>query len=211
MTQTEPASAGGLAAGGAPLALFDLDGTLVRGDTLLPFALSYAWRTGRPWRALALPVWLALYACRLLSARTAKERLLRSCFQGEPLAAVADHAEWFWTTWVRPRLKPAVLAALEAHRAAGHRLVLVSASPDLYVPALARRLGFTDVVCTQVAARAGVCLGAIRGANCKGPAKVAMTRRRLDIDRPPPGSYAYGDSPSDRHILAWVAHGVRVA
>ena len=30
-----------------PLAVFDLDGTLVRGDSFLPFLLSYAWRYRR--------------------------------------------------------------------------------------------------------------------------------------------------------------------
>ena len=56
------------------LAIFDLDGTLIRGDTFLPFLMSYAWRQ-RLWRPLlTLPFWLALYACRVLSDRAAKQR-----------------------------------------------------------------------------------------------------------------------------------------
>jgi phosphatidylglycerophosphatase C len=202
-----PRPVGAVSADGPPLAIFDLDGTLVAGDTLLPFVLSYILRRGRPWRALAMPLWLALYAGGLLSARAAKERLLTSCLRGEPAAAIAAHADWFWEAWVQRRLRPDLHARLQEHLRAGHRVVLVSASPDLYVPVLARRLGIAEVVCTRIAIQDGVCLGTIAGDNCKGPAKVAMTQDYLGFNRAPANSYAYGDSPSDQPLLGWVTHG----
>ena len=42
------------------------------------------------------------------------------------------------------------LAALQVHRAAGDHLVLLSASPDLYVPLIGRLLGFERTLCTEI-------------------------------------------------------------
>src|SRR5262245_66080336 len=87
-----------------PLAVFDLDGTLIRGDSFLPFAVGYA-RARRKVRPLAtLPLWVGLYAALLMKDHVAKQRVLVSFFRGEPRAAVADHAAAFSERWVKPRL-----------------------------------------------------------------------------------------------------------
>src|SRR4051794_8606863 len=119
---------------GPPLAVFDLDGTLVRGDSFLPFLVSYAWRQRRVWPLVILPFYLGLYACRFLSDRKAKERVLVSFLRGQSTAAVAEHAEWFCGWWVQHKLNAEVIARLREHQEAGHRVILLSASPDVYVP-----------------------------------------------------------------------------
>jgi HAD superfamily hydrolase (TIGR01490 family) len=192
------------------LAVFDLDGTLIRGDSFLPFVLSYARRRGRRWPVVGLPFVLALYAARVLSARAAKERVIRLFLKGERAADIAAHAAWFCDAWVAPRLRPEVVARLRAHQAAGHRAVLLSASPDVYVPHIGRLLGIAEVVCTRVAVADGVCAGALDGANCKGEEKVARVRALVGADGPPAASYAYGDSRSDLPLLRWVRHGYLV-
>jgi phosphatidylglycerophosphatase C len=55
----------------------------------------------------------------------------------------------------RGMFRPAALAVLEAHREAGDHLVLLSASPDLYVPKIGALLGFERTLCTEVAWRTG--------------------------------------------------------
>src|SRR5438309_2083924 len=93
-----------------PLAVFDLDGTLVRDDSFLPFLISYAWRQRRIWPLLVLPVYLVLYACRILSDRKAKECVLISFLRGQSTRSVAEHAEWFCGWWVRHQLNAEVIA-----------------------------------------------------------------------------------------------------
>lgn len=196
-------------AGGA-LAVFDLDGTLVRGDTFLPFVVGYA-RAQRRYRALVtLPVWIGLYAARLLPDYRAKQRVLMSCFRGESMAAVADFAAGFCERWVRPRLHEPVFARLTDHLAAGHRVVLLSASPDLYVEAVGRALGIDEVVCTRVRCTPGGWDGALDGPNCKGEQKLVRLRTHLGAERWPGESYAYGDSASDLPVLRWATHGFLV-
>lgn len=193
------------------LAVFDLDGTLVAGDTFLPFLFSYAIGRRRPWPLFVLPMHLALYACRLRSAKATKERLMIALFRDEPMTSIAWHADRFYDHWVRRRLRPGILRLLQEHRDAGHQVILLSASPDLYVRAIARRLGIEHVICTRVAVGDGLCDGRIVGPNCKGEAKVEMLKEALGIERPPSGSYAYGDSQSDLPILEWVEHGYLVS
>jgi phosphatidylglycerophosphatase C len=193
-----------------PLAVFDLDGTLVSRDTFLPFLISYA-RARRLVRPLvSLPVHLGLYAFRLLSDRAAKERVVASFLGGRSKRDVADHAEWFARTWVTPRLRGEVLAALRDHQQAGHRVILLSASPDVYVPAIARELGISEVICTRVGGSRDCWGNRFEGDNCKGAAKLDRLRDYLGCDSWAAESYAYGDRPHDLAVLRWVRVGFLV-
>jgi phosphatidylglycerophosphatase C len=203
---------GPVAAGPAaqPLAVFDLDGTLVARDTFLPFVVSYARRHRLIRPLVTLPTYLALYACRILSDRAAKERVLKSFLQGRPKRLVAEHAEWFARAWAMPRLRPVVVDRLRDHQRAGHRLVLLSASPEVYVPAIARELGIGEVVCTRVAGDDDVWHGGLTGPNCKGPAKLTLLCEYLSCEQWPAESFAYGDSRHDLDVLRWADSGFLV-
>lgn len=192
------------------LAVFDLDGTLVRGDTLIPFLVSFARARRRPGRLAAMPLPLALYALRAISAHSAKQRLLEGALRGESATVIAGHAELFSSAWVSRRLRPGMMTLLREHQDAGDRVVLLSASPDIYVHAIARLLGIAEVVCTGVEFRDGRCLGRITGSNCKGSAKVERLQTHLGQMEAPDVSYAYGDSGSDLPLLRWVRSGYLV-
>ena len=179
------------------LAVFDLDGTITRHDTLGPFLWGYLRR--RPWRwprmVLALPT-----AARYLWDRN------RGAFKGAVIHAllgdVSRHsldcwAQRFVGELLRDGLYAEALTAIAMHRARADRLLLMSASTDLYVPLIGRGLGFDEIICTELRWRADDRLdGRLASANCRGEEK----RRCLAavIARDAPGSiYAYGDSRAD--------------
>jgi phosphatidylglycerophosphatase C len=88
--------------------------------------------------------------------------------------------------------------------------VLVSASPELYVAPIGRRLGFDAVLATRLEVGAdGRLTGRLLGANCRGAEKVARLRQwrgdGLAL------AYAYGDSAGDTEMLALAATAVRLA
>lgn len=204
-----PATPAGTAAASV-LAVFDLDGTLVRGDSFLPFVVGYARSRRRVRPLLTLPVWVGLYAAKLLPDRRAKQRVLVSFFRGEPRAAVAGYAAGFCERWVRPRLHAPVFEKLNWHLSAGHRVVLLSASPDVYVEAVGRALGIDEVICTRVRGTPECWDGILDGPNCKGEQKLVRLRGHLAADRWAGESYAYGDSESDLPVLRWATHGFLV-
>jgi phosphatidylglycerophosphatase C len=139
------------AAIGPCIAVFDLDGTLTWRDTLLPFLSGYALqhpsRLKSLWRLpLAVAGYLGSPDRGLL-----KSRAIRAVMGGDRRSTIDAWTETFVGRLERRQVfRPAALAAVEAHRAAGGHLVLLSASPDLYVPAIGRLLGFERTLCTEV-------------------------------------------------------------
>lgn len=190
-----------------PVALFDLDGTLLAGDTFLPFVIGYALKHRRVTRLPELAAYVAGRMTGVVSAQRAKQGVLAAVLQGEECGQIAEHAESFCRAWLARRLRRDVKARLADHLQAGHRVILVSGSPDLYVTTFARLLDIPEVVCTRVEQIDGKCTGNLASANCKGHEKVTRLQQLLGCEQPPDGSYAYGDSRSDLPILRWVKFG----
>ena len=180
------------------VALFDLDGTLTWRDTLMPFLAGYALRhPARLIRFWRLAPALVEYAARGRDRGRLKSRIIRAVMGGDCRAQIDAWADTFVRT-LGPRhaFRPGALAALEAHRAAGDHLVLLSASPDLYVPLIGRLLGFERTLCTELRWRGDRLDGALQGPNRRGEEKL----RCLESLRPEyPGTpiVAYGNSGSD--------------
>ncbi len=180
--------------------MFDLDGTLTWRDTLLPFLLSFLRR--HPLRAFGL--WRLPFALLDFAARgrdrdrgVLKSRLIRMVMGGAARAEIDICAENFVSALRKQgRLRPAALAALEAHRAAGDHLVLLSASPDLYVPQIGSSLGFERTLCTEMTWRADRLEGGLKTANRRGAEKLrCLTWLRSQYPGLP--IVAYGNSASD--------------
>jgi phosphatidylglycerophosphatase C len=179
------------------LAVFDLDCTITRRDTLGPFLWGFLWR--RPWRfaraLLALPA-----AARFPFERDRgafKGAVIHALLGGARRTALARWAERFVGARLHDGLYGEALAAIAMHRARGDRLLMMSASTDLYVPRIGHALGFDEIICSEVRWRADDRLdGRLASANCRGEEK----RRCLAalIARDAPGRvYAYGDSRAD--------------
>jgi phosphatidylglycerophosphatase C len=126
-----------------------------------------------------------------------KSRVIRMVMGGASHTDVDRCAEAFVDALSRGRrLRPAALTVLEAHRAAGDHLVLLSASPDLYVPRIGRSLGFERTLCTEVQWQGLHLVGALSTPNRHGVEKshcLAWLRGQY------PGLpiVAYGNSASD--------------
>ena len=179
------------------VALFDLDGTLTWRDTLLPFLSGYVLR--HPWRGLCLwrlPFALANY-WQDRDRGELKSRVIRMIMRGERvqvLEAWADH--YVGNLKLKHRFRPLALAVLEAHRAAGDHLVLLSASPDLYVTRIGRLLGFERTLCTELEWRADRLDGHLKTQNRRGEEKLRCLNW-LREQYPGLAFIAYGNSASD--------------
>lgn len=179
------------------VALFDLDGTLTWRDTLLPFLTGYLIRHPRRLSALwRLPPALAGYIANR-DRGALKSRVIRMVMGGDSRSSVEAWAEVFVDSLQsRHMLRPAALAALGAHRASGDHLVLMSASPDLYVPRIGRLLGFERTLCTEVLWRGDQLDGHLKTPNRYGEEKLhclAWIRTQYPALR----IVAYGNSASD--------------
>jgi phosphatidylglycerophosphatase C len=187
------------------LAVFDLDGTITRRDTLGPYLWGYLWR--HPWRLLrVIP---ALYAPLLFlfnhDRGALKGTAIHSVLGGLTREQIEQWSERFVQRLIPRALYSEALAAIKRHRERGERLLLMSASTDLYVPRIGEALGFDEVICTKVRWRAdGRLDGRLATANCRGEEKHRCLSAVLARD-PPQRIYAYGNSGSDLPHMA-LAH-----
>jgi phosphatidylglycerophosphatase C len=126
-----------------------------------------------------------------------KSRVIRMVMGGATRTVVDACADSFVDALEpRRRLRPAALAVLEAHRAAGDHLVLLSASPDLYVPRIGRSLGFERTLCTEIEWRGNRLVGTLKTANRRGAEKLRCLNW-LRTQYPDLPIVAYGNSTSD--------------
>ena len=196
---------------GIELVVFDLDGTLTRRDTLLPYVFGYLLR--RPWRLPRLIVMLPAllgFACGVLDRGGLKSWLVRAGLGGQPRAPLMAWNARFLPRLLSEGLHAEALRALDAARERGACCVLLSASPDLYVPEIGARLGFARTICTGVRWRPdGRLDGRLSTANRRGAEKARCVTALLDELRPAL-STAYGNSRADLAHLRLVREGVYV-
>lgn len=203
-------AAGGEGAAGGAVAAFDFDGTLVRGDSLIGFLrlVCGARATGLALAdAVAGPAALALARGTRLDRDVAKAAVLARLLVGRRLDSLVPLAEAH-AARLAARVRPSMRAVLAGHRAKGHRIVIVSASPELYLVPAGRLLGVDAVLATRLQVDGeGRLTGALEGLNCRGPEKTARLQSWL-------GSsallHAYGDSAGDDELLAMAEVGTWV-
>ena len=112
-----------------------------------------------------------------------------------------------------PQIRPAMVERVAWHRARGHRLVIVSASLEVYLAPLGRQLGFDRVLATRLeVGDDGRLTGRLQGSNVRRAEKSVRLRAWLceELAGRPHELWAYGDSAGDRELLAMADHPVRV-
>lgn len=194
------------------IAIFDLDGTITRRDTYAAYLLGYLRRHPLAWRRLlpSLALFLARPAARAGSGAL-KAAALGAVFAGADQARIEAWNDIFVPWCLRRLLRAGAVAQIAAHRQAGHRLLLATASLDLYVCRLARELGFDETVCTRAAWTAEQRItGALDGGNLKGEAKLAAVRRIVPDGPDAPFVIAYSDHHADLPLLRWADRAVAV-
>jgi phosphatidylglycerophosphatase C len=179
------------------LAVFDLDGTLTRRDTFFPFVLGLLAR--QPWRWLRAPL-LGIpavgFLLKLVNRGGLKGSVLRIMFGGLPRTAVEEWARAYAAQVVPQRLFPEALQAFRAHLAANDHVVVLSASPDVFVPEIARALGAHEVICTQIRWNGERLDGRLAGPN-RRDAEKARVLEQLRQRYPGLPVTAYGNSGAD--------------
>lgn len=179
------------------IAVFDLDGTITWHDTLVPYLLGFCLRhPARFLGFLAMPWPVLRFFFGGRDRGQLKQALIVSVLKGATRAEIVRRNQSFVSRLLKRGMQAKALARLEAHRRNGDYLILMSASPDLYVPAIARALGMNETICTGVRWDGMRLNGELTTANRRGEEKlrcIEMLRQRY------PGCViaAYGNSDSD--------------
>jgi phosphatidylglycerophosphatase C len=192
------------------LAIFDLDGTLTRHDTLLPYLMGFLRRHPRRLLRLlqVLPVTMG-FAFGRADRGALKSSAIRAIMEGYRSREIEQWTREFVPNLLERGMHADALATLEAHRRAGDLLVLLSASPDLYVPAIGRALGFAQTLCTGIKWDGDHLDGHLTTPNRRDLEKVHCVGE-LRRAHPALRMVAYGNATSDLEHLALVDHATLV-
>jgi HAD superfamily phosphoserine phosphatase-like hydrolase len=191
------------------LAIYDMDRTVTRQPTYGAFVFYASWKLA-PWRILLSPLMLftsLLYLVRLVDRGRLKEWNFELMI-GRPTATrLAPVIESFADWQVRSNILPGAHTRIAEDKAAGRRLVLATASYRLYSAAIAARLGFDDVIATDMVTHPeGRIVARIDGRNCYGLGKLDMIEAWLQqegLERDALHVRFYSDHVSDAPVHRW--------
>jgi HAD superfamily hydrolase (TIGR01490 family) len=194
------------------IAFFDLDKTILSANSgtlwiRRELKLGHLSRL----QALRASMWIARYHLGFASVQEAVEKAI-SMLAGIPEADLRERTRAFYDESVRQLFRPGALDAMERHRRAGERLVLLTSSSNYLSELVARDLAFEGILCNRFEIdAAGLHTGRSVGDVCFGRGKLSHALRyaeeaggRLEE------SIFYTDSYSDLPVLERVGEPVAV-
>ena len=197
------------------ISLYDMDRTITVRGTYTPFLFHMVFARA-PWRLVFLPILpfgFIAYGLKLISRgrlKTFNQQMLLG--NGPELSLLQPHIERFADKVLRSNRHKKAIEQVEADRADGRKLVLVTASYELYAEAIARRLGFDHLIGTQLMVdNEGRVLPQIIGENCYDDAKIGRIEALFASQgwqRSQSHVRAYSDHVSDQAMLEWADEAI---
>lgn len=195
------------------LALFDLDNTLLAGDS------DHAWgeflaekgHVNSEAYARANDRFFVDYQAGTLDINAYCQFVFAVLARNTPDTLAQWHTE-FMQERIEPMLLPKAQALLEKHRRLGHTLVIITATNQFVAGPIAKRLGVEHLIATQPEQDAnGHYSGQVLGIPCFQEGKIIRLEAWLkDHDDNLDGSWFYSDSRNDLPLLERVTYPVAV-
>jgi HAD superfamily hydrolase (TIGR01490 family) len=194
------------------VAFFDLDRTLIARNSASLW-IRWEWDGGRisPRQALQAVGWVLRYNLGATEMGGVLRRTVGT-LRGQVEAEVRARTLEFYAARVRSTFRPGARPVVEAHRAAGDRLVLLTSVSNYLGDAVREELGLDDVVCNRFEVdAAGRYTGRAFEPLCFGPGKVTLARQYVEARGARlEDAVFYSDSRSDLPMLAAVGRPVVV-
>lgn len=195
-----------------PLALFDLDNTLLAGDS------DHRWGEFLCDRGLVDPVEFAerndqFYADYQAGALDvdAYLRFALEPIAGKTPAEIAPLQQAFMADYITPMLLPAAFDLIARHRQQGDELVIITATNTVVTGPIAERLGIDTLIGSEVAMADGKYTGEPRGVPSYREGKVTRLHAWLkETGLSLSGAWFYSDSHNDLPLLQQVDRPVAV-
>lgn len=190
-------------------AFFDMDLTVLRVDSGINWMRFLRQRGELSRLEMTRAVWWsALYKMALLDMDQLADRMVAKLL-GTPESDLIEKARLFYEQAIAHQVAPAARAAIEQHRAAGDRIVLLTASTQYLAETVGSALKMDHTLCSRLEVRDGQFTGGL-AARCFGRHKVNVaeafaSQEGVDLSQ----SSFYSDSYNDMPMLARV--GVPVA
>ena len=155
------------------IVFFDLDRTITRFDTSIPYCLLSL--LYRPHRVFALKPLLKAFVnfCRKRMERQELEEAFLAVFLEGARKKDIERLNMRFFRFILPWIvKEEMLKKVRLHQQNGDQVYIVSASPDIYVEPLVSQWRLDGVICTVLEWKDRYLTGKIMGRTCQGEEKV---------------------------------------
>ncbi|UZS00102.1 HAD-IB family hydrolase [Chondrinema litorale] len=182
------------------LALFDFDGTITYKDTFIEIIKYQKGVFDFFIGFLILSPILLLYKLKIILNWRAKEMVLSYFFKDMDVEEFGKKCESF-TNEVLPKLiRPDALIQIQEHLRKEHRVIIVSASADLWLKYWCFQNN-VELISSKLENKDGKITGKLLGKNCYGQEKVNRIKEIINLQYYK-YIYAYGDSKGDKQMLS---------
>lgn len=194
------------------LAIFDLDNTLIGGDSDLlwgQFLCEHGYVNGKDYHAQH-EKYYADYLAGTLDIRQFLE------FQLQPLAGVApdileERRERYMQAKIRPIILDKAVQLIDRHRQQNHVLLIITATNRFITEPIAALFGVKHLIASEPEMKEGYYTGQPVGVPSYAAGKVARLQAWVDdYGERPKESWFYSDSHNDLPLLRLVNHPVAV-
>ncbi len=186
------------------LALFDFDGTISKKDSFFDFIKF----TNNPFKIIGGLIYLSptllLYLLDFMPNWRTKEIVLEYFYKGIPQNVIEALGMKYCEIRINNILKQTALDKINWHQKQNHRIILVTASLDIWLAEWTKRMKI-ELIATKPDYKNNVITGKIKGKNCWGPEKVIRIKSALNLSDYNI-IYAYGDSRGDKEMLEIATH-----
>jgi HAD superfamily hydrolase (TIGR01490 family) len=172
----------------------DLDGTLTLKDTYTKFLLQNLTPSlvlKNSWNLLSMVV---QHSLKTLGDDGVKMRTFKMFFDGydtrKPFDDFVKTIPW----------NTKVLDMIEQKRQEGYKVIIVTASPDVYVTHVCKHLGFDGFICTKTQKKGDLLNGEIDGKICNFEQKPQRINEFLNQEKPE-HTISFGNSSGDYAML----------
>lgn len=197
------------------IAFFDLDRTLISGYSILAIARETAEQGARRGKLReATRVVQDILKHKVYRSGANYHRLVKrttKALSGVSESTLRDIGENAYRKYLARSLYREAVALVEAHRAAGHRLAIISSASRYQIEPIARVLGIEEIHCTQLEVVEGRFTGQVIVPMCYGEGKLLAAQRSARQHKAAlKNCWFYTDSSADLPLLRKVGHPVAV-
>ena len=194
------------------LAIFDLDNTLLRGDS------DYAWGEFLVAQGLVdadayqhrNDYFYEQYQLGVLDV-IAYQTFVLAEIKDRPLDLIYGWREQFMAEVIEPIVLPKAEALVNKHRDQGDTLLIITATNDFITGPIATRFGIAHLIATEAEQQGGIYTGNIVGTPSYQGGKIARLNHWLkDQNHVLDGAWFYSDSHNDLPLLQCVDNPVAV-
>lgn len=186
------------------IAFFDFDGTITSDDTFSPFIFLAIPPKRLKRGKLTLAPLIIGYKLGLVSGRKLRTAIVSLGFKGCPADQIQQLGRQFSQDFIPNVIRPQAMQQIQWHLNRGDRVVVVSASMDVYLKPWCD-LHNLDLICSEIEVKDRLMTGRYLNLDCSGKRKKQRILDRYslaDFNE----IYTYGDTTEDRDMLSLGTH-----